>query len=140
MPTQEERLSNLEKITAILQERLTEGGISELNRDVTMLVGIASRQGSDIREIKAVLARVEANVSILDRGLDRVEEHIGDIEQRLSGLESHSKGFEQNVNNRFEALDGRLEAQDKKLDTQDKKLDQMLLLLTALAPKPDQEI
>jgi chromosome segregation ATPase len=127
MPTQEERLSNLERITALLQDRLNEGGISELNRDVTMLVGIASRQGSDIRELKAGQARIEGNLNVLERGLDRVEEHMGNMEQRLGEHTGHLK-----------LIDAHLKVQDEKLDAQDKKLDQMLLLLTALAPKPEQ--
>lgn len=119
MPTQEERLSNLEKITSLLQERLNEGGIQELNRDVTMLVGIASRQGSDVRELKAALARIEKSQGVLERGLDRVEEHIGNLEERTSEHTEHLKSI------------------NARLDTQDKKLDQMLRLLTALAHKPD---
>lgn len=128
MATQEERLSNLEKITALLQERLNEEGVRELNRDVTMLLGLATRSGSDMREMKAVLARLEGKVSILDRGLDRVEEHMGSMEQRLSSIDTILAEHTE----RFDAVNMRL-------DTQDKKLDQMLLLLTALAPKPNQE-
>jgi hypothetical protein len=86
MATPEERLSNLEKITEILQEQVSGDIISELNRDVTMLVGIASRQGSDIRELKASTRRIETKLLELDRGLDRVEEHISSIEPRLEVL------------------------------------------------------
>jgi hypothetical protein len=59
-------------------------------------------------------------------------EQIQEIRLNLASLSEHVDTFEHNVNNRFEALVDRL-------DTQGKKLDQMLLLLTALAPKPDQE-
>lgn len=128
MPTQEERLSNLEKITALLQDQLDLEGIRELNRDVTMLLGIASRQGSDVRELKAALARIERSQNVLERGLDRVEEHIGNLEERFN---EHTE--------RLNSIDSRLDAQGKDMEAQNKKLDQILLLITALAPKPNQE-
>jgi chromosome segregation ATPase len=127
MATPEERLTNLEKITALLQERLSEEGVQKLNRDLTMLLGMVYGQEADIRELQAGTRRIETKLLELDRGLDRVEEHIGSIEQRLGSINI-------TLNEHTE----RLSSIDTRLDTQDKKLDQMLLLLTALAPKSEQ--
>jgi hypothetical protein len=87
MPTQEERLSALEQAVTGLNK-----GIRDLNHSSTILLGVTSDQGKDIREIKIRLA---------------------DLSERLDT-------FEQGVNNRFGALEqtvnSRFEAQDKKLD------------------------
>ena len=51
MPTQEERLTTLEQTVALLRKR-SSTEIQDLNRNVTMLLGIASGQELDIKEIK----------------------------------------------------------------------------------------
>lgn len=55
MPTQDERLTTLEQTVALLQKR-SSANIQDLNRNVTMLLGIASGQELDIKEIKIKLA------------------------------------------------------------------------------------
>jgi len=51
MPTQEERLTALEQTVALLQRR-SSTEMQDTNRNVTMLLGIASGQELDIKEIK----------------------------------------------------------------------------------------
>ena len=88
MPTQEERFTALEQTLAFLQ-RKSGVEIQDLNRNVTMLLGVASGQELDIKEIKISL------VTIRDR-LDVVEQRLGAIEQRLeSRFETVDKKFDQ---------------------------------------------
>ena len=109
MATSEERLSTLEKTVALLQKS-SSTSIQELNRNVTMLLGIVSSQQLDIKEIKISLITVEER-------LDTLNQHIE------SGFETVAK--------RLETLEGRFEIQEKKFD-------QMLQLLTTRL-EPGQE-
>ncbi|MFL5654534.1 MAG: hypothetical protein ACJ8CB_10190 [Ktedonobacteraceae bacterium] len=111
MATSEERLTTLEKTVALLQKS-SSTGIQELNRNVTMLLGIVSSQQLDIKEIKISLITVE--------------ERLDTLSQRIES------GFE-TVGKRLETLEGRFEIQEKKFD-------QMLhLLTTRLEPRQGQE-
>jgi len=73
MATAEERLTTLEKTVALLQ-RQSSSSVQELNRNVTMLLGVVSSQQMDIKEIK---------ISQL-----LTEERLDTIEQRLTSLET----------------------------------------------------
>jgi len=110
MPTQEERLSTLEQTVTVLSK-----GIRDINHNETILLGLVSEQGKDIREMKVSL---------------------GALNERLDA-------FEESVTNRFGALEqgmnSRFQEQDKRFEEQDKKLDQVLLLLNTLIPKPEQK-
>ena len=87
MPTQEERLSTLEQTVTVLSK-----GIRDINHNETILLGLVSEQGKDIREMKVSL---------------------GALNERLDV-------FEQSVTNRFgtleQGINSRFEEQDKKLD------------------------
>ena len=87
MPTQEERLSTVEQTVTGLGK-----GIRDIYHNETILLGLVSEQGKDIREMKISL---------------------GVLNERLDA-------FEQSVDNRFGALEqsmnDRFEAQDQKLD------------------------
>jgi len=110
MPTQEERLSALEQSVPVLRK-----GIQDLNYNATILLGVTSEQGKDIREMKVGLA-------VLNERLGAFEQNVN---YRFETQEQRLESLEQNVNNRFE--------------TQDKKFDQILLLLNMLVSKPGQE-
>ena len=86
MPTQEERLTALEEAQAKCGE-----AVNDLNHHVTILIGVASREEWDIREMKSSLRALEG--------------HLGSLEGRLGALEGH-----------LGSLEGRFEVQDKKLD------------------------
>lgn len=72
MPTQEERLTTLQKSSST--------GIQDVHRNVTMLLGIVSSQQLDIKEIKISLVTVEER-------MDTIEEHLGSLEGRFETQE-----------------------------------------------------
>lgn len=110
MPTQEERLTTLEKTVALLQKSAS-SDVQELSRNVTMLLGIVSSQQLDVKEIK--ISQITA------------EERLGSMDQRMESG--------------FETLEKRLGTVENGFDALNTKLDQMLGLLTTLTSKSDQE-
>src|SRR5690349_20651484 len=90
MPTQEERLSTLErKVAALELERLYEQrkaeestpskqayNANEINQNLTMLLGVAAGQEKDIKAIKE-------NVSSIRDRLESVEQRLGRLETRF---------------------------------------------------------
>ncbi len=76
MPTQEERLSTVEQTVVVLGK-----GIRDIHHNETILLGLVSEQGKDIREMKVSL---------------------GALHERLDA-------FEQSVENRFEEQDKKLD-------------------------------
>jgi hypothetical protein len=98
---------------------IQEEKITVLEENISILLGIASRQERDIKSI-------QVGVMSLERRFDALEGRLYGMDHRLSALEKRFGTLEQNVSSRFE--------------TQDKKLDQILLLLNTLTPKTDQGI
>ncbi len=86
MPTQEERLTALEQAQAKFGE-----AVNDLNHHVTILIGVASREEWDIRELKGSFRAIDGRMGSL-------EGHMGSLEGRMGSLE------------------GRFETQEKKLD------------------------
>jgi hypothetical protein len=117
MPTQEERLSTLEQTVVVLSK-----GIRDINHNETILLGLVSEQGKDIREMKVSLGALNERLDVFEQS---VTNRFGSLEHRFGSLE-------QGINSRFEE-------QDKRFEEQDKKLDQVLLLLNTLTTKPDPE-
>jgi uncharacterized coiled-coil protein SlyX len=127
MPTQEERLSTLEQTVNMHGK-----GIDDLNHNVTILLGITSEQGKDIRAMRVSLAdlsqhldafeqRVDSRFEALDGHVSGLDSRIGALDGRVSGLDSRIGALEQSVNSRFEE--------------QGKKLDQVLLILNTLTSR-----
>jgi chromosome segregation ATPase len=160
MPTQEERLSTLEQTVTVLGN-----GIQDLNHNVTILLGVTSEQGKDIRGIKVNLAALNERVDAFEQNVngrfETLEQNVNgrfetleqNVDSRFETLEqnvnSRFEALEQNVNGRFEALDGRVSGLDGRIgaleysvnsrfEEQGKKLDQVLLLLNSVIPKPEQ--
>lgn len=104
MPTQEERLSTVEQSVAVLRK-----GMVDIHHNETVLLGVTSEQGKDIREIKVSLA-------VLNERLGAFEQGVND---RFEALEGHLGSFEQSVTTRFGE-------QDKKLDDLGRLLLQVL--------------
>ena len=117
MPTQEERLSTLEQTVTVLSK-----GIRDINHNETILLGLVSEQGKDIREMKVSLGALNERLDVFEQS----------VTNRFDTLEGRFDTLEQSVNSRFEG-------QDKRFEGQDKKLDQVLLLLNTLIPRPEQE-
>ena len=90
MPTQEDRLSTLErKVAALELERLYEQrkaeestpsklayNANEINQNLTILLGVAAGQEKDIKAIKE-------NVSSIKDRLESVEQRLGRLETRF---------------------------------------------------------
>jgi uncharacterized coiled-coil protein SlyX len=159
MPTQEERLSTLEETVTVLGK-----GIDDLNHNVTILLGVTSEHGKDIRGIKvnltALTERVgafEQNVNsrfealdgrfeALDGRFEALDGRFGALDGRFGALDGHFEMLERNVNSRFGALEqsvnsrfGALEQSvNSRFEEQGKKLDQVLLLLNSVIPRSEQ--
>jgi uncharacterized coiled-coil protein SlyX len=124
MPTQEERLSTLEQTVTVLGR-----GIRDLNHNATILLGVTSEQGKDIREMKVSLAALNEHLGDFEQS---VNNHLGMLDSRIETLDG-----------RVGALDGRIgtleQSVNSRFEEQGKKLDQVLLLLTTRIPKLEQE-
>src|SRR5947207_1589151 len=114
MPTQEERLTALEQSQAKFGE-----AINDLNHHVTILIGVASREEWDIRELKSSFRAIDGRMGSLEGRMGSLEGHLGSLEGRMGSLEG-----------RMGSLEGHFE-------TQEKKLDQVLLVLNTFIPKPE---
>ena len=90
MPTQEERLSALEKF-----QKVAAAHIRETEENTTILLGVIREQGRDIKRMVQHLETIDERLDTLERGM----------ESRFETLES-----------RFGTLESHFEAQDKKLD------------------------
>ncbi len=137
MPTQEERLSAVEQVVTVLGK-----GIRDIHYNETILLGLVSEQGKDIREIKISLGVLNERLDASEQGVDN----------RFGALDGRLNSFEQGVDNRFGTLDGRLNSFEQGVDNhfgtleqsvndrfeaQDKKLDQVLILLNTLTSKAE---
>ncbi len=82
MPTQEERLSVLERSTATLN-----AVISDITHNETMLLGIVMKQEENIREIKVSLAALNERLSTFEQSVNsRFDEHTVLLTQILARL------------------------------------------------------
>ena len=131
MPTQEERLSALEQAQVGVHE-----AVSDLNHHVTILVGIVQKQEWDIREMKGSLRSIDGRLNSFEGRFSSLDGRLNSLDGRFETQEHHIENLEQSVNNRFESLE---QSVNNRFEAQDKKLDQILLLLTTLTPKSDQE-
>lgn len=86
MPTQEERLTTLEQTVALLRKR-SSSEIQDLNRNVTMLLGIASGQELDIKEMKVSLVTIEDRQ---DEHTMLLNEHTGILNEHTAILNEHT--------------------------------------------------
>ena len=113
MPTQEERLSALEKF-----QKVAAAHIRETEENTTILLGVIREQGRDIK---------------------RMVQHLETIDDRLDTLEQHMESRFETMESRFGTLESRFGTLESHFEAQNKKLDQMLHLLTTLTAKPGQE-
>ena len=104
-------------------------GIRDIHYNETILLGLVSEQGKDIREMKVSLGALNERLDVFEQS---VTNRFDTLEGRFDTLEGRFDTLEQSVNSRFEG-------QDKRFEQQDKKLDQVLLLLNTLIPRPEQE-
>lgn len=123
MPTQEERLSTLEKF-----QTLAAAHIRETEENTTILLGVIREYGRDIKRTFQRLEIIDGRLDSLESDLGAVEGRLGAVEGRLGAVEGH-----------LDTIDGRLNGIGGHLEAQGKKLDQILLLLTAPSTRPIQE-
>lgn len=110
MPTQEERIDQLEK---------------EVNHNLTMLLGIASGQErtirtiqDDVRVVKDRTERMDSNIASLD---EKVDKGFASVDKRFISLE--------------EKFDERLASVDKRFVSLEEKFEQMLQMLAKLTSR-----
>jgi len=82
MPTQEERLSTLERSFASFQKE-TVSTVVEVNEKYTMLFGAFKSQEQDIKSILARLGIVEQRLGLIDNRLTVVEQRLESMEATL---------------------------------------------------------
>jgi hypothetical protein len=133
MPTQEERLTTVEQSVTILQK-----GMRDINHNSTILLGVVSEQGKDIREIKARLADMSERLDMFEQSTNahfemqgkQIEANSKQIEANTKLLAEHSEIF---------AEHGEILAKHSEiLADHGRKLDQILLILNTLVSKLDQ--
>jgi uncharacterized coiled-coil protein SlyX len=125
MPAQEERLSTVEQTVVVLGK-----GIRDIHHNETILLGLVSEQGKDIREMKVSLGALHERLDAFEQS---VENRFGTLENRFGTLENRFGVLE----NRFDTLENRFGVLENRFEEQDKKLDQVLLLLNTLTSKAE---
>jgi len=74
MPTQEERLTALEQAQAKFGE-----AVNDLNHHVTILIGVASREEWDIREMKSSLRAIDGRLGSLEGRFETQEKKLDQV-------------------------------------------------------------
>jgi predicted nuclease with TOPRIM domain len=119
---------------------IQEEKITVLEENISILLGIASRQERDIKSIQVGVMSLERRFDALEGRLYGMDHRLSNLEKRFDTLEqsvsSRFDTLEQNVNSRFGTLE---QSVNSRFETQDKKLDQILLLLNTYISKPDKE-
>lgn len=80
MPTQEERLSTLEKAATLSQRFQQQAAehIRETNENTTILLGVIRSQGHDIKRTVERLDTIDQRFNTVETRLDRIEATLGD--------------------------------------------------------------
>lgn len=147
MPTQEERLTTVEQSVTILQK-----GMRDINHNSTILLGVVSEQGKDIREIKARLADMSERLDIFEQSTNahfemqgkRIEANSKQIEANTKLLAEHSEILAEHSkilakHSEILAEHGEILAKHSEiLADHGRKLDQILLILNTLVSRLDQ--
>src|SRR5712691_7533203 len=138
MPTQEERLSTLEQTVPVLKK-----GIQDLNYNATILLGVISEQGKDIREVNVGLAVLNERLGAFEQNVnnrfEKQEHRFETLEHRFETLEHRFEKQEHRFEMLEQSVNSRFDAQDKKFEAHDKKFEQVLLLLNMIVSKLGQE-
>jgi len=74
MPTQEERLTALEQAQTKFSE-----AVGDLNHHVTILIGVASREEWDIRELKSSFRAIEGRMGSLEGRFETQEKKLDQV-------------------------------------------------------------
>jgi len=104
-------MSTLNKVI-IQQEQNTR----DSNHEITILTGMISAQGRDIKDIKSRLDSFDQRFTSLENRFTSLEQHFTSLERRLTSLEDRFTSLEQQVT----SLDGKIEQVLRILTTQSK--------------------
>jgi hypothetical protein len=108
MPTQEDRIPELErKVTTLELKRLYDErkaaentpdaqayNHTEINHNLTMLLGIASGQEHAIRLMQGDLGIIKERMEFLDQRIDGIDGRLDGIERSLEGVDGRLDGIE----------------------------------------------
>jgi ABC-type transporter Mla subunit MlaD len=87
MPTQEERLTALEKTFATFRQE-TGTHIKETEENTTIMLGVMRSQGQDIRKIFQRIEAIGEHMSTTDQRLDTMNTRLESIDERLKRVEN----------------------------------------------------
>src|SRR5436309_1066279 len=103
--------------------------IRDVEKNETILLGMATSQEREIRDMKERLSHVETRLSQVETRLSHVETHLSQVETRLSQVET-----------RLSQVETRLDTLGQQLDmmgaTINQKLDTIMTLLQGKPPTP----
>ncbi len=157
MPTQEERLAELErKVAAIELRRLYDErkaaevtpaaqvrDYSEINQNLAMLLGIASGQEGAIGQMQGDMAVVKGWVEEHGQDIGVIQNDVEVIKRDLGAAKERVTSLEGKVEQGFASLGGKVERVDRRMDGVDQRLagiEQSLQQLTAFITKPEQGV
>ena len=126
MPTQEERLTALERF-----QKEAAAHIRETEENTTILLGVIREQGRDTKRIVQRLDTMDDRLDSMDDRLDTIDGRLGTIDGRL-GTFGEQLGT---IGGRLNTLEQHMES---RYETLDKKFDQALQLLTTLTTRLNQ--
>ena len=136
--TPEQRLSRVEQTTTTLQHNVSalSRDIREINQNESMLLGMTMKLQEHTREMRVDLASLSER---LDGFQQEVYSRFETIDKRFDAIDNR---FE-TVDRRFDAIDNRFETQQRIIESFERgvndRLDQILLMLSTLTSKPNQE-
>jgi chromosome segregation ATPase len=119
MSTYDARLNAVEKDVTRMKQDIAYK-LDDINHNMTMIRGVAGKQGNDIRVISTRLDGIDTRLARLEEWQNEQGQDIRDIKRHLDGTDQHLEGIDQ----RFVSLEG--------------KVDQVLHLLTFLTTKTDE--
>ncbi len=138
MATFEERLTAIEREHAELKHDNTELK-EKVDLQTIALGGLVNKAMLEHMNEKndKIFQALIAHDELTNRQLSELRERIEVlVEGKIAGIQTEMHQRFDAVNNRFEAVDGRFEALEQRMNS---RFDQILHLLSALGPKPDQE-
>ena len=116
-----------------------EYAIRDVRHEITILVGIVGDQGRDIKAIKGDLSAVKEDMSTVKEDLGTFKEDMNTFKENMNTFKENMNTFKISVDKRFDGVDKRFDGVDKHLESLDKKFDQVLVILSTLTPRPQQE-
>lgn len=97
MPTQEERITALEKTFAIFRKE-TSAFVQEIEENTTIMLGVIRAQGQDIKRTFQRLDTIEERLETMDGRLGTVEERLETMGQRLGTMDERLNTIDQHLN------------------------------------------